>query len=962
MFPARKSARLNVPENTVERILCRYYDRLTEWGEILTRGDRAAAEEIIQDLCLHLTVAQPDLSTVRDLDSYLFICLKNMYTSSLAKVSRERLRVIQVEDYDSIAAAISTVHSGDVDLQNELLRICTYAVWRKYKSKSASHFILHFLLGYGRSDVARLARLPVAVIYNKLKEFRSELREYLSSAGKVRILSKNAPPEPQLLTTPASTDSLFGELRSLVFDGKEAGCLAESVLLEPYGQPGSPPVSCSELAHLAGCQRCLTLVEQFLRIEDHEGPLDGVGTDQDAVHTSATGFDAMMRTVRRRHEQLLERRPEVLAIAVNGRVVAFHKVESVHNALSSRIDSTTAVQFIEVFDEFGDRFAYLPFEEQPALIRSQGYSQQIRLSDDRWLRLVVRFDGLGAHAEVEYIDPALVVGTDWQDDTADELTEHQEPSRRLKWLQAWRPLQWAVVGLVCLVLAIAAGRGFYRYEHPSWPEVLTRLQSAVETPTAEEAIHQVLRIEEAGKPEGMNLVAFVDVWQAGDGRSVRRLYDARQQLLATSMCENDGTSVERPGERNAETDTERDLLESGAWRTGFSKADMRAGDQEQGEAIRTAAGFKLTLREPAASAVQSRTFELDRDYHVQQERVRLATARGISEFRLVRSSFERVPNRSVPNGTFSLPTEKEGYGLHGQQEPIYSGNPRGHVDQADLQVEVLYALFSLNADTGEPIDVTAMPDGRVRVQGTVTDPKLLPMLEARMKNIAEANRVVFQVHTAAQATEEMRRSKSARQEIITAGGETPAAPLVRAVCAETGLTGEALVNAEIEFSEAALAHGQSALQHAYALDRLGRILVTSGASSLTPEARLQWIQMVEEHSSKARTELQALRSRLNSLSIVVPAGSASVNEPITDPAEFARRAAKLRGEAEAVNRQVIDLFAGRAANTAPDQVQAAVGRLLGELPIGEAGRLDSAASRLAKLGQTAGEVGETRSR
>ncbi len=961
MLTARKFARVDLPSNTVERVLCRYYDRLVEWGQVLTRGDQAVSEEIVQDLCLHLTIAQPDLSAVRDLDAYLFICLRNMYTSSLAKVSRERLRVIQVEDYDSVDSAVSTMSPDDVDVQNELLRICAYAIWRKYSSKSASHFILHFLLGYRRSDVARLARLPVAAIYNKVKEFRSELREHLSSAGRVRILSTNAPPEPQLLTTQVTTETLFSEMRSLVFDKGGSSCSPESALLEPYGRSGAAPVSRSELAHLAGCQHCLALIERLLRFPDHEGPLDGTGDDKGPARIPGAGFNTMMRTVRRRRELLLERRPEVLAIAVNGRVVAFHKVESAHNSLSSRIDSNSAVQFVEVFDEFGDRLAYLPLNEDPMLARRQEFSQRVFLSDGRRLRFMIRFDGLGTHAEVEYIDPALVAGADWEDGAAGEPAKWRELPR-LGWLRRWRFTQWAAAGLACLLAAFAVGAGIYRYLHPSWRDVLARSQSSIEAPSAEAATHQVIRVEEAGKPDGTSLIAFVDDWQAGDGRSIRRLYDAHHQLLAASMRESDGTSVERPGDRIAETDAERELLQSEVWRTAFTAAGMRAGAQERGEANRTATGFKLTLLEPEASAIQSRTFELDRDYHVERERVRLSTAHGNSELRFVQTSFERVPNRLVPGGVFALPAEKQGYLLHERQGPFYPGAPQLHAGQANLQVEVLYALFSLNADTGQPIEVTALPDGRVRVEGTIADTKLLSAFRVGIKSLAEVDRIVLEVRTVAQASEGMHRPKSVPEETITAGGEAPVAPLVRAACAKRGLTGEAQLNAEIEFAAAALAHAQSALQHAYALDRLGRILATSDASSLTPEARLQWTQMVKDHSSKARAELQALRAQLNSLGIATPTMSSSLDDPVTDLAGFVRAAGELRVAAEAVNRRVIDLFAGRAVNIAPDQVQDAIANLLGELPIEEAGQLDSAAVHLAKSGQTAGEVGEIRPR
>ena len=162
MRPVLKPVCSPFTADSIERILSRYFARLTEWGQILTRGDQTAAEEIVQDLCLHLTVAQPDLSAVNDLDAYLYTCLRNMYVSRLARISRERLRVIQVEDYDAVGVVINGSGPDSVDVQNELISISDYVMSRKYSSKSASHFILHFFLGYRRSDVAVLARLPIA--------------------------------------------------------------------------------------------------------------------------------------------------------------------------------------------------------------------------------------------------------------------------------------------------------------------------------------------------------------------------------------------------------------------------------------------------------------------------------------------------------------------------------------------------------------------------------------------------------------------------------------------------------------------------------------------------------------------------------------------------------------------------------------------------------------------------------
>lgn len=51
-----------------ERLLDEYYGKLQKWGVVLTRGDWMMAQEIVQDLCLHFVVANPDLSQIENLD------------------------------------------------------------------------------------------------------------------------------------------------------------------------------------------------------------------------------------------------------------------------------------------------------------------------------------------------------------------------------------------------------------------------------------------------------------------------------------------------------------------------------------------------------------------------------------------------------------------------------------------------------------------------------------------------------------------------------------------------------------------------------------------------------------------------------------------------------------------------------------------------------------------------------
>ncbi|MGA2050378.1 MAG: hypothetical protein ABSG96_21970 [Terracidiphilus sp.] len=619
MKPILKPVGSPFSSDSIERMLSRYYQQLVEWSRILARGDHTAAEESVQDLCLHLSVARPDLSRVNNLENYLFMCLRNMYVSNLARVSRERLRVIQIEDYDAVSMVPLHGEADTVDVQNDLLRIGDYVISRKYSSKSASHFILQFFLGYRRGDVALLARVPIAAIYNGLKDIRIELREHLSSGERIRLISRGAAPERKLLRTAIPSELLLKELRTTIFDADPATCVAETEVVGAYMQASVPPVGCRELAHLAGCERCLKILERALRLDDREGPLDGIDGDlgRRPKLEGTKSFEATMRLVRSRREQLHERRPALLAIAVDGRVVAFHALESAHNLLSSRVEETSNVHFIEVFDEYGDRLAHIPLDPETATVPRDHLSQQILLSDDRRLRLDVRFDGLGMHAEVNYLDPALAASTEPQ------LSPRPRKRimsfwERFQWPDRFRLAPWGAAVFASLMLAAIVGVAGYRYMHPGWRDVVAQAQAVAQIASSTESLHQTLRVEETTGPEQGSVLGSVDVWRSNDEKVVRRLYSAQQQLLATSIESEDGKSSIRLENGAALTQTDRQFVESGVWRSNVSAAAFDSHEGSATEASRMLSGFEVTQLGTGRDGILSRTLLLDRNYQVSE--------------------------------------------------------------------------------------------------------------------------------------------------------------------------------------------------------------------------------------------------------------------------------------------------------------------------------------------------------
>ena len=129
------------------------------------------------------------------------------------------------------------------------------------------------------AEIAELAQLPVAAIYNKLKTARSEVKSYLEEPGKLRIVNRDTPPKPTLSWNLLSSQDLFRELRKTILDARKSDCLPEGELLAHYRSSMPRPISCALLSHIVSCGRCLSLIDGDSRrptLKDRE-PLDVFG-------------------------------------------------------------------------------------------------------------------------------------------------------------------------------------------------------------------------------------------------------------------------------------------------------------------------------------------------------------------------------------------------------------------------------------------------------------------------------------------------------------------------------------------------------------------------------------------------------------------------------------------------------------------------------------------------------------
>jgi DNA-directed RNA polymerase specialized sigma24 family protein len=957
---------------STDHLLESYYSQFLQWGSQLTRGDEAMARDIVHDLCLHFALAKPDLREVENLDGYLYTCLRHIYLSSLARAARDAAYSISVAEYDSIHFAL---RSGSPDRllqrQNDLRRICSYAVWRKEAAKSASYLTLLFFHGYMRSEIAAIACVPLAAIYNKLKIAREELKDYLAHAKTLSVASRGGPRDPGLRVTPVPFAELFDELQTRILESKTTECLPEEMLLEHYRPTPAKPISCSLLAHIVSCERCLALLDRRIDppvLADRE-PREA---NANGSQSGGDGYRALMRSVRWYRNQVYEHRPGILLITVDGKIAASHDVQGERSTLCARIENPRSANFVEVFSEQQVRLALLPVGERPPDGR-HAQTQRIALSDDRWLELRLTFDGLGLHSEVTYTDPALATAT-WDEETEGATNSDSLPSlpaSKATIAPSWRgriglvlrtmlrppALAWSAIILIALI--IGGFSSYYWRASSSDPNELLKRSVRVEaTDLNGLAEHQLLHVEETAADGRVLFQGSVDVWKDGAGRRMRRLYDENKHLIAEDWHAAEGRSGSNliPQDESL-PDPERVFAASSLWREEVSASAFQA-----------IAGRGLTLRrvdgnyEITSSVLNhdlhltSATLVLNGRLHTVGEILQFRDGSSQNTVRFVQTAYERRPVASTPAGVFD-PSGLDGRSRLEPSSPLRSRslealNPASDLRLVELHIAVLGELNKLGADVGEPLEVRRTSEGRIRISGTVQDAARRRAILAAFDELTDRRLLDVSVFSGEEipvtrSTGAMRTPESARVYDVD-NDRAPADALIRKHFSQMGMSSDRVDTLAAQFSRDALVHGQRAVQEAYALDRLGREFSASELREIDAVAQHQWAGMAATHAMALSRELRDLHLQIMDLApdgaIDSPTGDFAAQ--VQNAGQFGRAVHALLIETQLLNQRIGLAFASGSGNRPKMDGASLIREAARSIPLHEANNMTAFTARL----------------
>ena len=398
---------------TADLFLSRYR-WLRRWAMQFAGNDKATAEDLLQETFLRFCQANLKVAEIRDAEALLYTYLEYVHLAHMREVKRHSFVSLADAKLDALALGLLTGPDVErIETQNILRRITAYVSWRKQTSKSASIVALRFFHGFLPEEIACIALMSREAVDERLHTGRNEIRLHLLDSVRLREIQRGAPAEIFPLKVVVSTDALHAELLNQLFHAPHGPCMSREQLATRYRKSADIPIQRDLLAHLVCCPKCLAVVEQICRQNQHPhapGNAGGSfrmnrrGSNKELPLSSAKAMQNVMLRTERRLKEIFEHRPTSLIVAVNGEILASRDIRASFNGLKVEV-LTQDLKFIEILSEYGVSLLswvveFTPPHSEPVVHREAEFSM------GRWLGVDLQFSAQKLVIDVQYHDPS----------------------------------------------------------------------------------------------------------------------------------------------------------------------------------------------------------------------------------------------------------------------------------------------------------------------------------------------------------------------------------------------------------------------------------------------------------------------------------------------------------------------------------------------------------------------------
>ena len=761
---------------SLEDLFIERYEQLLAWALHLTHNDRERAEDLLHDAFIQFTFTHPDIQAIQNLDGYLYGVLRNIHVSQVRRAGQRHLQQLSIVEYDSAASGLRSIDPRDqIQVQDELRRVCQYACMRKETAMAASVLILRFFHGYYPSEIAKILRSSCRAVSLRLRIARREAKASLSNPENLKFMNER-PAEIFPVNFARTIDDLLRELRQMIFQSRRRECLSRDQLQELYPKPTETSLDTKVLGHIVSCPVCLDEVNELLGLPslDTRYPTETLGSDTrgrggrggsggGATGGGATGGGPRAAKSKYQHwkQEFFEHEPQELCISVNGYIQGLHKISSPVSEHTLVIDTAEKINFVEVLSEQGVRLILLNVDEAPPAGPLE-QSQEVELSNDRSVSLKLMFDSPWPTVHVLYQDPNFVdvesTTTSLESEALPEIKGGESEARIVvpgawKRLRMWarsllHVLDWksflkpgAVTALFALLL-VAVILSLYWRKETNIPTIVTasdllHRSAQVEEGAAartDQVLHRTIDLEEKTAEGKVLARRRVEVWQSAQrGITARRLYDDRGALVAGDWRRSDGVQTlyhhgSRPKLEIRDPQSAIRNFED-VWQLEPSAKEFAQliGNAEIARLEELSSTYLITYTSNGGGELRKAVLVLSRaDLHAIEQTLTLQHGNEVREFRFVEDSFERRAPDTVQPTVFepevellSLATPETRNSKPDTSSLAPGPQPPAPAASADLEVEVLRLLSQAGADLGEQVNLTRGRDGLLRIEGIV---------------------------------------------------------------------------------------------------------------------------------------------------------------------------------------------------------------------------------------------------
>src|ERR1051325_4516921 len=690
-----------------ERFMQRY-ERLLIAARHLT-GEPGRAEDLVHNAFVQFMLSRPDLASIKSLDGYLLIMLRNMNVSQARRPQLIQSETLSAADYDSAEAGLRALDAhAQLQIRQQLCLICEYACRRKDQSKIGSALILRYFHGYYPSEVAQVLRVNRHQVDHWLLLARQEARAYVEDPTSLKLIAEHSETTGTVSHIRGSTSEFLSTLRRDIFLARTGCCLMAKDLRQIYQATSLQNSTIEHTSHVVACMSCLDEVNGLLGIpllaerfpmetfgnepKQRGGPPSG--DDGGAGGTGDREVEKLKQVSRRRLNDTLEHRPKELHVAVNGYLLGSHALSGESNQLALNVNLPERVGFVEVFSEQGFCLMFTGIDGPPdgPLVQKA----HADLSDGRSLELNLNFGGLWPTINVAYLDPsfgsdstsvceetakgndqpsALPSGTSQAElqETAILHRIRRAPLGLAQALSNWS--FWFRPGIATAVVALLALTAFLFLSVRRSPivtftttaELLGRASAAEGAFLArtDQVLHRTISLEEKNSAGVLIARRKIEVWHNGDrGITARRLYDERGALVAGDWRRADGVqTIYLHGSRpqlllKSEKQDAVSLTFENVWHLDPSAIQFASLiGHFDGATVETRASDYLITYSRSPASVQDgllkATLTLSRaDLHPIKQTMTIQQGKDIREYDFVEASFERHTPASVAPAVF----------------------------------------------------------------------------------------------------------------------------------------------------------------------------------------------------------------------------------------------------------------------------------------------------------------------